>query len=449
MSFPRYPAYKDSGVEWLGEVPEDWEITRIASILRKAQDEGREDLPVLSVSIHHGVTDSELGEDEMDRKVTRIEDRTRYLRVLPGDLVYNTMRAWQGGFGTVSVEGLVSPAYVVARPIRSFQTRLVEHQLRTPQAVEEMRRHSQGVTDFRLRLYWDEFKHIQIVLPPLREQIAIAAFLDCETAKIDALVADYRALIELLREKRQAVISHAVTKSLDPSVPMKDSGVEWLEEVPEHWDVAPLKYLVSMQSGGTPSKDNLDYWNGDVPWASSKDMKAEYLWDTTDHVTQVAIEAGAVALVPAGSILVVVRGMILARAFPVAAIAVPMAINQDLKALQTTDRVAASYLACCLKASEQESRRRIDEAGHGTKALRMDAWTSMELPVPPLTEQTAIATFLDHETARIDSLISDAQEAITLLQERRTALISAAVTGKIDVRGLVAIPENELVRSCG
>jgi type I restriction enzyme S subunit len=449
MSFPRYPAYKDSGVEWLGEVPADWEITRIASILRKAQDEGREDLPVLSVSIHHGVTDSELGEDEMDRKVTRIEDRTRYLRVLPGDLVYNTMRAWQGGFGTVSVEGLVSPAYVVARPIRSFQTRLVEHQLRTPQAVEEMRRHSQGVTDFRLRLYWDEFKHIQIVLPPLREQIAIAAFLDRETAKIDALVADYRALIELLQEKRQAVISHAVTKGLDPSVPMKDSGVEWLEEVPEHWDVAPLKYLVSMQSGGTPSKDNLDYWNGDVPWASSKDMKAAYLWDTTDHVTQVAIEAGAVALVPAGSILVVVRGMILARAFPVAAIAVPMAINQDLKALQTTDRVAASYLACCLKASEQESRRRIDEAGHGTKALRMDAWTSMELPVPPLTEQTAIATFLDHETARIDSLITDAQEAITLLQERRTALISAAVTGKIDVRGLVAIPENELVRSCG
>jgi len=139
---------KDSGVEWLGEVPEHWEIVRIGTMFGESQSGGRDDLPVLSVSIHHGVSDRELDDDDMDRKVTRIEDRAKYKWVMPGDLVYNMMRAWQGGFGTVSVEGLVSPAYVVARPVEKLETQLVEYILRTPQAVEEMRRYSHGVTDF-------------------------------------------------------------------------------------------------------------------------------------------------------------------------------------------------------------------------------------------------------------------------------------------------------------
>ena len=116
----------------------------------------------VSVSIHHGVSDRELTEDESDRKITRIEDKTQYQRVLPNDLVYNMMRAWQGGFGTVTVEGMVSPAYVVARPKLNFMTQYVEHLFRTPQAIEQMRRYSQGVTDFRLRLYWDNFKNVRV-----------------------------------------------------------------------------------------------------------------------------------------------------------------------------------------------------------------------------------------------------------------------------------------------
>jgi type I restriction enzyme S subunit len=277
----------------------------------------------------------------------------------------------------------------------------------------------------------------RVALPPLSEQTTIATFLDRETAKIDALVADYSSLIELLQEKRQAVISHAVTKGLDPTVPMKDSGVEWLGEVPKHWDVIPLKYLTQFRSGGTLSKDNLDFWNGDVPWASAKDLKSETLHDTSDHITETAIERRAAAYIPHGSVLVVVRGMILARTFPVTIAAVPMAINQDLKALVPFQAITGPYLARCLQASAEESTRRIDEAGHGTKALRMDAWTSIDLPVPRVEEQNVICDVVDTETAKLDILIADAEEAITLLQERRTALISAAVTGKIDVRDLI------------
>ena len=164
---------KDSGIEWLGMVPEHWEVTRLGNLLKEVNEDGIENLPVLSVSIHQGISDRELDENELDRKVTRSEDRSTYKRVQPGDLVYNMMRAWQGGFGTAIVEGMVSPAYVVARPRRPIATNYLEYVLRTPQAIEQMRRHSRGVTDFRLRLYWDEFKDIKVAMPPRTEADAI------------------------------------------------------------------------------------------------------------------------------------------------------------------------------------------------------------------------------------------------------------------------------------
>ena len=277
---------------------------------------------------------------------------------------------------------------------------------------------------------------IAVGIPPAAEQSAIASFLDRETVKIDALVDEQKRLIELLKEKRQAVISHAVTKGLDPNAPMKDSGVEWLGQVPEHWDVKPLKHLVRFKSGGTPAKDNLAFWDGSIPWASAKDLKAETIYDTVDHITEAAIASSATDLVPEKSVLVLVRGMTLAHSFPVVLAGRPMAINQDLKALTSQADVQSEFLAWLLRGAARESLSRVDEAGHGTKALRMDAWTSLRLSVPPSTEQLAIASFLSQETAKIDALIERAREAISLLGERRSALISAAVTGKIDVRGV-------------
>jgi type I restriction enzyme S subunit len=270
--------------------------------------------------------------------------------------------------------------------------------------------------------------------PTLQEQGAIAAFLDRETAKIDALVEEQRRLIELLKEKRQAVISHAVTKGLDLTAPMKDSSVELLGEVPAHWRVTPLKYVLSLRSGGTPSKDRIDYWSGDIPWASAKDLKAETLADTIDHTTEIAVAEGAVQMNPRGSVLVLVRGMMLARAFPVVTIEVAMAINQDLKAINGRGGLSNEYLAWLLRGTAEESLNRLDEAGHGTKALRMEAWLSIQVPIPPPPEQSSIVCHLAMATQRIDDLIREAASAIALLQERRVALISAAVTGKIDVR---------------
>ncbi len=206
---------KDSGVAWLGEVPAHWEVCRLGSLFKEVAIPGNDDLPVLSVSIHDGVSDKELDENEMDRKVTRSDDRSKYKAVAPGDLTYNMMRAWQGGFGSVTVFGMVSPAYVVARPIRNFSTSIIEQQLRTPHAVTEIKRHSRGITDFRLRLYWEEFKTINVVLAPDDEQVAILAFLKEDSERIDALSNEAARGIALLKERRSALISAAVTGKID------------------------------------------------------------------------------------------------------------------------------------------------------------------------------------------------------------------------------------------
>ena len=206
---------KDSGIEWLGEVPEHWEVRRIATLFREANRPGDPLLPVLSISIHNGITDDELAPEERDRQVSQIEDRVKYKRVAPNDLAYNTMRAWQGAFGAVSVDGLVSPAYVVAEPIDTFQTEYVEHLLRTPRAIEEMRRYSRGITDFRMRLYWEYFRDLKVCQPPVSEQDEILTMISRETSRIEAVIETAESSIELLKERRSALISAAVTGKID------------------------------------------------------------------------------------------------------------------------------------------------------------------------------------------------------------------------------------------
>ena len=433
MSFPRYPSYKPSGVEWLGDVPEHWEVERLGSIFRPVDEAGDDYLSILSVSIHDGVSDKELDEKEMDRKVTRSEDRSKYKKVLPGDLVYNMMRAWQGGFGTVSVPGMVSPAYVVARPTSNFSTSFVEGLLRTPQAIEQMRRYSQGVTDFRLRLYWEEFKTIRVVLPPFPEQTAIATFLGRETGKIDELVAEQRRLMELLKEKRQAVISHAVTRGLNPAAPLKPSGIEWLGDVPAHWDVSKMKWIARMESGHTPDKKIAAYWeNGDIPWVSLNDTgylkENDYISETAHSITEAGIENSSAHLLPP-------RAVVFSRDATIGRCAIttrPMAVSQHFIAWVCGEAMIPEFLLMRLRSMTHELDRLT--TGATVKTIGMPEVRTLLTPVPPVEEQKEIITFVSSELDRIDTLTAEAQRAIDLLQERRTALISAAVTGQIDVR---------------
>lgn len=203
------------GPTWLGSVPGHWRTVRIAELFQETARPADPNLPVLAVSIHDGVSDKELEDDDRLRKVNLSEDRTKYQRVKPGDLVYNMMRAWQGAFGTVTVDGLVSPAYVVAEPKAEFRTKFIELQLRTASGAEEVRRYSKGIADFRQRLYWEHFRNIKVCLPPLDEQDAIIAHIESEQTRLGLLKAKTEKSIELLREHRSALITAAVTGKID------------------------------------------------------------------------------------------------------------------------------------------------------------------------------------------------------------------------------------------
>jgi type I restriction enzyme S subunit len=291
-------------------------------------------------------------------------------------------------------------------------------------------------------------KDFRIPLPPLPEQRVISDFLDRETEKIDTLVSKKRTLIERLKEKRTALISRTVTRGLppeaacaaglDPHPKLKSSGIDWLGDVPVHWEVRPLGRVVRFRGGATPDKAKAEYWDGDIPWVSPKDMKTPRIVDVPDHVSQDALDNSALTVLPIDSVLIVVRGMILAHSFPVAITQAPVTINQDMKALIAGRRLEAGFLMWLLVGVGRVFVSLADESAHGTRKLESEIVEKFSLPIPPLEEQRAIADFVVHEGAKIDGMVAKVEIAIERLQEYRTALITAAVTGKIDVRGETA-----------
>lgn len=442
MSVAEYPAYKESGAVWLGAVPKLWHITPLKYLVslrsggtpsKDRQDYWDGDIPWASAK--------DLKSDRINDTIDHISEialSESAATLAPANCLFVLVRGMTlaKAFPVVQIERPMAfnQDLKALTPFRSIEISFLAWALKAMARESMDRCEEAGHGTKALRM--EAWLSLSLPVPPLPEQTVIATFLDRETGKIDALVQEQRRLIALLKEKRQAVISHAVTRGLNPNAPMKDSGIEWLGEVPAHWGVQPLKYFVTLKSGGTPSKHREDYWTGEIPWASAKDLKADRLYDTIDHLTDKAIAEGAASLNAPGSVLVLVRGMMLARAFPVVRIEVPMAINQDLKALTPIDDLDVDFLSWLLRATAQESMDRCDEAGHGTKALRTEAWLSMSLPSSPLPEQLRIVGHLDRTTGQLDKLVNQAEASITLLAERRAALISAAVTGKIDVRGL-------------
>lgn len=288
---------------------------------------------------------------------------------------------------------------------------------------------SNGVTRFGLTT--SGTKNIRIALPSLPTQQKIADFLDRKTAQIDALIAKKRQLITKLKEKRLAVITQAVTRGLNPKAPLKDSGIEWLGEVPAHWEVVPLGFLVEFRGGMTPNTGTENYWDGDIPWVTPKDMKIDEISDSIGHVTEEAIKETGLSLIDPNAILVVVRGMILAHSFPTAINRAKVTINQDMKALRCEDRLNPEYLRYTLAGYEKTLSKMATESAHGTRKMETGTLKKFSIPVPPITEQIVIIDALRKGLSHLDKLSSKSESTITRLSEYRTALITAAVTGQL------------------
>ena len=415
MSFPRYPEYKNSGVDWLGEAPINWSIGRLKYLLRirggqdykAVESADPKDYPVIGSGGHFTYATSFLYDGEsvlLGRKGTI--DKPLYIR---------------GKFWTVD-----TMFYTEVLP-KTYGRYAYYAATTIPFSLYSTNTALPSMSQFDLANH-------ALPLPSYQEQTQIARFLDHETAKIDTLIHEQKRLIELLKEKRQAVISHAVTKGLDPDVPMKDSGVEWLGEVPAHWSVEPLKYLCSFSGGGTPAKENLEYWNGDIPWVSPKDMKSFRISGSKDKITGLALNESSTSLVKAGALLMVVRSGILQRTIPIGINSVDVTLNQDMKALRFKNPDFAEYFAYFIKGYEPSLLIEWRKQGATVESIEQEYLGESLTLVPPLNEVAKIIEHLSHVDQRYGSLQAEAKKSSAMLLERRSALISAAVTGKIDVR---------------
>ncbi|MBN8442098.1 MAG: restriction endonuclease subunit S [Thauera sp.] len=445
MSFPRYPAYKDSGVEWLGEVPGHWEISQLKhaySVIGGSTPSSG--VPQFWDGDIVWVTPADLSRLKSFKIVSSLRTITDAglascgTNLLPvGSIVLST-RAPIGSLGVAGTELCTNQGCKGLVPKSEQCSGFGAYLLAVMGGELNIR--GRGTTF--LELSSEALCEVKIPLPPEPEQGAIAAFLDRETAKIDALVAEQQDLIALLKEKRQALISHAVTKGLDPDVPMKDSGVAWLGEVPAHWLVTPLKYLASsIKAGPFGSALTKDMYvaAGYRVYGQEQVIPGDftvgdyYISDGVfDELSQYAVAPGDLLISCVGTF-----GKIAIVPDDVE----PGIINPRLIRLRVRSDVKAGFLCEVLRSQVVFEQFAVLSRGGTMDVINIGTLSNIYVPCPPLEEQQRILSFLAKSLLGIDSLVAEADATIALLQERRTALISAAVTGKIDVRHLAPTPE--------
>jgi type I restriction enzyme S subunit len=413
-------------------VPSQWHITPLKVFLRVRSERQRPDLPLLSVYRDHGVVPFGSVEGNFNKPSLDL-DGYRVVRV--GDLVLNKMKTWQGSLAVSGLEGLVSPAYIVCRVGETWHGRFLHYLLRSHPYIAEYAALSYGVRPAQWDMRFEDFRLISALEPPLEQQRSIADFLDRETEKIDALVAKKEHLIELLQEKRTALISHVVTKGLDPDVTMKDSGAGWLGKLPGHWALSPLMRLVDparpiMYGIVLPGPD----FPGGVPIVKGGDVSLERLALPLLNRTDPAIEMRYVrSRLAGGDVVYAIRGSIGAAAV------VPDAL-EGANLTQDTARVApragvdVGWLMFALQSSPVFAQLEAGAVGATIRGINIFSLKRAVLPVPPQGEQVAIRQLLGLQTAKLDTLRESVLEAVVRLREYRSALITAAVTGQIDVR---------------
>lgn len=429
-----YLAYKDSGEEWLGEIPVHWKTRRIKHLFKEINERsvnGNEDL--LSVSQYTGVRRKSDNTDDGEL-LTTASTLEGYKKVYKGDLVSNIMLAWNGSLGFSPFDGITSPAYSIYRLLGDNNKRYFHYLLRTELYKAEFKRNSSGVIESRLRLYTDDFFRIISILPPINEQNSIANFLDSKTALIDKAIGIKEKQIELLKERRQILIHQAVTRGINPNVKLKDSGVEWIGEIPEHWEVKRIKHLIYKSfSGGTPSTDKLDYWDGGIPWVSSGDVKSNYLNGTSREISYIGLLRSSSNLAPKGSVIFVTRSGILQHTFAISILEKEMAINQDIKCLILTKLISPEYFQKIIQGNNSRILVETRQQAATVESINMNAFYNLFIPLPPIEEQDRISQHIESITLKIATAISLKEQEIEKLKEYKAVLINEAVTGKIKV----------------
>lgn len=448
-----YPTMKDTGVPWLGMVPEHWAVLRLGALLRERGETNDDNsmTEVLSVMRQRGVIPYAEKGNVGNKKS---EDITRYKIVRPDDIVVNCMNVIIGSVGLSEHTGCLSPVYyVLTRRSKADDPRYLNAYFQTKPFQLSLVRIGNGILAHRMRIPMELLKCQPFPRPPSDEQAAIVRFLNHANARIRRYIHAKQKLINLLEEEKRAIIQRVVSQGLDPNVRFKPSHVEWLGDVPEHWDVVPLKFVSKrIQNGATPpSSEPSFYENGTIPWyGPSSCGYCDQVGPPVRHVSEAAFSAGRARLIKGPALLVVVIGATAGRMTVLADIG---STNQQITSYELDDlRVDARFVLKQLRGAEHRLR---STASTATIPI-LDAGVISRLPValPNLLEQKAILGFAGGRTAGQSEAIDRANREISFLREYRTRLIADLVTGKLDVREAAEklsgeIPEPKLLDEVG
>lgn len=419
-----YSDYRDSGVSWLGAIPAHWDVRRNGRLFAQRGETGFPELPIMEVSLNTGVRVRDMSDGARKQVMS---DRAKYKRAVKGDIAYNMMRMWQGAVGVAPIDGLVSPAYVVARPFTETESRYFSYLFRTGAYMSEVDGYSRGIVKDRNRLYWQDFKRISSCVPPPDEQRQIANVLDAHARVVQQFIRNRRHLIEALNEQKQAIIDRLVARGIVPAVRLKPSGIDWIGDIPEHWQQKRLKFVVRNINEQTNSQlpdevyvalEHVECWTGRLTLPD----------DGTTFESQVKrFRANDVLF-----------GKLRPYLAKVARPQVPGVCVGEFLILRTNDAgILPEFL-------EQKLRSKtvidlINSSTFGAKMPRAD-WTfigNVVIAYPPShDEQRAILKQVGEQTATLQAALNRTQREIELIREYRTRLITDVVTGQLDVRNL-------------
>lgn len=424
----KYESYKDSGVQWLGEIPSHWGLRRTKYVWQETDTRsefGSEQL--LSVSQYDGVREAQSD--------SRSESLKGYKIVKQDELVINIMLAWLGGLGVSKHEGIVSPAYCVYKLQDAQNPRFLHYLYRTPIYLAEFARHSTGIVPSRWRMYTDDFGEVLTLLPPIEEQNAMVAYLDTVTSKIDTAIAQQQKMIDLLNERKQIIINNAVTKGLNPNVKMKDSGVDWIGEIPEEWEVKKLKYCVDILPGYAFPSDNFTE-NGIKLLRGINVSPNKIRWeDTVYWKTEINSSIARYLLKENDLVLGLDRPWINSgtRIAFIHKEQLPCLLLQRVCRIRPIKNTSIRFIYYLLTSDLFYNALVSDTSGVSVPHISTDQVGKITMCFPSIFDQEQIVLFLDKKLSTISDSIKEHESLISLLQERKQIIINEVVTGKVKV----------------
>lgn len=433
-----YPTYRDSGLPWAPKLPDSWQVLRNGRLFAHRVQTGFPDLPILEVSLRTGVRVRDM--ENLKRKQV-MSQKEKYKRAAKGDIAYNMMRMWQGALGPAPVEGLVSPAYVVVKPFPEANSAFYSYLFRTDAYMREVNKFSRGIVADRNRLYWDEFKQMPSLVPPRTEQDQIVAYLRAQDAHIARLIKAKRELIDLLTEQKLRIIDHAVTRGLNASVALKPSGIEWLGDVPRHWEVQRLKNVANVVLGKMLTTEAK---NGDgefkpylrstnVQWIKPDVRDVKEMWIANTEIAQLRVRKGDLLVSEGGE---VGRACMWNDELPVCY------IQNSVHRVAAKPMMLPEFLFHQFFAYGKRGRFNAIVNRVSIAHLTREKLVTVPFTVPPVEEQKAICRWIGDECKPLEEAIKRAEEEIKLIREYRDRQIADAVTGQVDVRGWTPGPDD-------